>query len=60
LLVAAEESPPAFAEVTRVMAEAMPSARLEWTKGGHLVEVADPVVLRFVDEALGDGASLRS
>jgi esterase len=60
LLVAAEDSPPAFAEVTRVMADAMPSARLEWTKGGHLVDVADPVVLRFVDEVLGDGASLRS
>jgi pimeloyl-ACP methyl ester carboxylesterase len=59
LLVAAEHSPPAFAEVTRLMAEAMPSARLEWTKGGHLVDVADPVVLRFVDEVLGDGGSFR-
>jgi pimeloyl-ACP methyl ester carboxylesterase len=60
LLVAAEDSPPAFAEVTRVMAEAMPSARLEWTKGGHLVDVAHPVVLGFVDDVLGDGRSLES
>jgi hypothetical protein len=41
------------------MAEAMPNARLEWTKGGHLVGAADPVVLRFVDEVLSDGAPLR-
>jgi pimeloyl-ACP methyl ester carboxylesterase len=53
LLVAAEVSPPAFAEVTRAMAGAIPSARLEWTKGGHLVDVGDPVVLGFVDEVLG-------
>jgi esterase len=59
LLVAAEDSPPAFAEVTRLMTEAMPSARLAWTKGGHLVDVADPVVLSFVDEVLGDGRSVR-
>lgn len=60
LLVAAEDSPPAFAEVTRVMAEALPSTRLEWTKGGHLVDVADPVVLRFVDEMLGDAGVRRN
>jgi hypothetical protein len=39
--------------VTRAMAGAIPSARLEWTKGGHLVDVGDPVVLGFVDEVLG-------
>jgi esterase len=52
LLVAAEGSPPAFAEVTRLMAKAMPSARVEWVGGGHLIDPAHPAVLGFVDELL--------
>jgi pimeloyl-ACP methyl ester carboxylesterase len=52
LLVAGEDSPPAFAEVTHVMAAAMPSARLEWVEGGHIIDPAHPVVLAFVDEVL--------
>jgi pimeloyl-ACP methyl ester carboxylesterase len=52
LIVAGEDSPPAFAEVTNLMAEAMPSAKVEWVEGGHLVNAADPVVLGFVDETL--------
>jgi len=53
LLVAAKESlQPGFEEVTSAMAAAMPSARVEWVEGGHLVDPAHPVVLAFVDEVL--------
>jgi pimeloyl-ACP methyl ester carboxylesterase len=56
LLVAAEDSPPAFAEVTTIMAEAIPSARVASAKGGHLVRASDPAVLGFIDTALGRSA----
>jgi esterase len=52
LLVGAEDSPPAFAELTNLLAAAMPSARLERVKGGHAIDPAHPVVLRFIDEVL--------
>jgi pimeloyl-ACP methyl ester carboxylesterase len=53
LLVAAEESlQPGFEEVTSAMAAAMPSARVEWVEGGHLIDPAHPSVLAFVDEVL--------
>jgi pimeloyl-ACP methyl ester carboxylesterase len=52
LIVAAEESPPGFAEVTSLVAEAMPAARVEWVEGGHLIDPAHPVVLEFVDRVL--------
>lgn len=50
LIVAGTDSPPALAEVTRLMAAAMPGATLEWVEGGHLVNPAHPAVLAFVDE----------
>ena len=53
LIVAGTNSPPAFAEVTNRMAEAMPSAKVEWVEGGHLVNAAHPAVIGFVDEVLG-------
>jgi hypothetical protein len=34
------------------MADAMPSAKLEWVEGGHLINPAHPAVLRFVDDVL--------
>lgn len=53
LLVAGKESlQPGFEEVMGAMAAAMPAARIEWVEGGHLVDPAHPVVLRFVDEVL--------
>jgi esterase len=52
LLVAGKDSPPAFAEVTNVMAQGMPSARVEWVEGGHLINPAHPAVLRFVDNVV--------
>jgi pimeloyl-ACP methyl ester carboxylesterase len=52
LLVAANDSPPELAEVTNLMANAMPSARVEWVEGGHLINPAHPAVLSFVDETL--------
>jgi pimeloyl-ACP methyl ester carboxylesterase len=50
LLVAGEDSPPEFTEVTRILAANLPSARVEWVEGGHLINPAHPAVLRFVDE----------
>jgi esterase len=52
LVVEAEDSPPAFAELTKLVAAAMPSARLERVEGGHAIDPAHPVVLAFVDEVL--------
>jgi esterase len=52
LLVGAKDSPPAFYEVTKLVAEAMPTARVEWVEGGHLIDAAHPAVLAFVDEVL--------
>jgi pimeloyl-ACP methyl ester carboxylesterase len=52
LLVAGKDSPPAFAEVTKLMAGAMPSARVEWVEGGHLINPAHPAVVRFVNDVL--------
>jgi esterase len=52
LLVAAKDSPPAFAKVTNLTAAAMPSAKVEWIEGGHLINPAHPAVLAFIDEVL--------
>lgn len=52
LLVAAKESAPVFTEPTAKLAAAMPSARLRWIEGGHLIDPAHPVVLDFLDEVL--------
>jgi pimeloyl-ACP methyl ester carboxylesterase len=52
LLVAGEDSLPAFREVTKVMSAAMPSARVAWAQGGHLIDPAHPAVLAFLDEVL--------
>jgi pimeloyl-ACP methyl ester carboxylesterase len=52
LIVAAEESPPAFAEATSLLAAAMPAAVVTWVGGDHLIDPAHPGVLAFVDEVL--------
>jgi esterase len=52
LVVAAEGSPPAFAEVMELVAAAIPSASLEWVGGDHLIDPAHPAVLAFVDDVL--------
>jgi esterase len=52
LVVAARDSPPPLADATALVAAAMPAARVEWVDGGHLINAAHPVVLRFVDEVL--------
>jgi esterase len=52
LLVAGSDSPPGFAEATRIVAEAIPGAEVEWVEGGHLINPAHPAVLRFVEEVL--------
>lgn len=58
LLVGARDSPPAFAEVIDLVAEALPSARVEWVAGGHLIDAAHPAVLGFVDEVLARPAAV--
>jgi esterase len=60
LLVGAKDSSPEFAEVTTLMAEAMPSARVEWVEGGHLINPAHPAVLDFVDDVLSAPASTQT
>ena len=52
LLVGAKDSGAAFAEATKLTAVAMPSAKLEWVDGGHLIDAAHPAVLGFVDDVL--------
>jgi len=52
LLVAGRDSPPFFAEAMELMAAALPSAKVEWVGGGHLVDPAHPAVLAFVDDVL--------
>ena len=52
LLVAGKDSAPAFVEMTNLMAMAMPSARIEWVEGGHLINPAHAAMLGFVDEVL--------
>jgi pimeloyl-ACP methyl ester carboxylesterase len=52
LVVGKESLQPGFDEVTSRMVEAMPSARVEWVEGGHLIDPAHPAVLHFVDDML--------
>jgi esterase len=52
LLVAARDSAFDYAELTDIVATAMPSARVEWVEGGHAIDPAHPVVLGFIDEVL--------
>ena len=52
LLVGGKDSRPAFIDVTNVMAQAMPQARMVWIDGGHLINPAHPAVLAFAGEVL--------
>lgn len=56
LLVTGKDSVPVYEEVTRALAAAMPSARIERVAGGHLIDPAHPAVLSFVDEVLAGRA----
>ena len=57
LIVGARSSGPEFAEVTALLARAIPSARLAWVEGGHLIDPAGPDVRDFVDEVLATSAA---
>lgn len=50
LLVAGEESPELFQQITAKMATAIPGARLVRIKSGHFINPADPNVLAFIDQ----------
>jgi esterase len=52
LLVTGEDSPSIYAEVTDLLAAAMPAARVERVEGGHMIDPAHAAVLSFVDEVL--------
>jgi pimeloyl-ACP methyl ester carboxylesterase len=52
LLVAGRDSPSGFAEATNLMARAIPSARVEWIEGGHLINPRPPAVRGFIDDVL--------
>jgi pimeloyl-ACP methyl ester carboxylesterase len=60
LVVGARSSGPAFEEVTELTARAIPSARLEWVEGGHLIDAAHPAVLAFVEDVLGSSVRARA
>ena len=55
LLVAAEDSPPAFARVTTRMAAAIPGAETIAVGGGHLIDPGEPSVIAFVRSILATG-----
>jgi esterase len=48
LLVAAADSPAFFRQATDAMAAAVPNSRKHMVEGGHLINPADPAVLRFL------------
>jgi pimeloyl-ACP methyl ester carboxylesterase len=52
LFVGAKDSVFHYRETADVLAAAMPSARIAWVEGGHVIDPAHPVVLSFVDEVL--------
>lgn len=54
LLVAAAGSHPAFRRVNERAAALMPAARAVLVEGGHMVDPADPVVLDFAREVIGE------
>jgi pimeloyl-ACP methyl ester carboxylesterase len=43
-----------YRETADVLAAAVPSARIEWVEGGHVIDPAHPVVLDFADEVFAD------
>lgn len=53
LLVAGEDSLPAFRAINDRLASFIPGARTELVGGGHLIDPGEPAVLAFVDEVLG-------
>jgi esterase len=53
LLVAAASSPEAFRQVTDATATAIPNSRTHVVEGGHLINPADPAVLRFLQDLPG-------
>jgi esterase len=52
LLVAGEDSPPAFRRVAARMATAIPNSRTVLVGGGHFIDPGEPDVLKFVGEVL--------
>lgn len=53
LLVAGEDSLPAFRAINDRLAASIPGARTAVVGGGHLIDPGEPSVVRFVGEVLG-------
>jgi pimeloyl-ACP methyl ester carboxylesterase len=56
LLLSGLASSPVYTEATRLIAAAIPGARVEWVEGGHVLDPAHPSVLAFLDEVVVDAA----
>jgi esterase len=52
LLVVGEASTPAFAQLARTLADAIPGSRVVNVAGGHIVDPAEPAVLDYVRDVL--------
>lgn len=55
LLVGARDSFFDYSELIELTAAAIPDARVGWVGGGHAIDPAHPVVLRFIDKVLAGG-----
>jgi pimeloyl-ACP methyl ester carboxylesterase len=49
LVVAAEDSPPAFRDLCEVLTDMIPDAQSAIAPGGHLIDPAGPRILEFID-----------
>lgn len=56
LLVAGEDSLPAFRAINDRLAASIPGARTAVVGGGHLIDPGEPSVLSFVESVLGRGS----
>lgn len=54
LVVAAASSPPDFRQMTDRLTAALPNARLVVVEGGHMITPAEPRIVEFIREVVGD------
>ena len=52
LVVTGADSLPVYAEVSTVLADALPAGKVVRVEGGHAIDPAHPAILAFVDEVL--------
>ena len=54
LIVSGASSPAGFRELNQVLLSELPDARLATVPGGHLITPADPQVLAFIEDVIGN------